>query len=527
LPGHGPGLTYYEGTKGDFYLSEFQGTADSQPLKFSTATHSFAANQFGDQPVSAQLATDGDLQSGWSISGRQGERHVAVFVLDQPLGPVAELVLTLHFGRHFASSLGRFRVSATTAAKAEALDLPADAEAMLLKPDAELSPAEKLRLRDEFLLAAPELAKDAEEIRKLRRRPAPSTTLVLRERPPDKPRPTHVHVRGEFLRPGDAVPPATPEALHPFSSDLARNRLGLAQWLIAPENPLTARVVVNRQWAALFGAGIVRSTEDFGVQGSAPTHAELLDWLAVEFVQHGWSLKALHKQLVTSATYRQSSRPKPELLARDPANELLGRMSRRRLDAEMIRDAALQAADLLSTKLGGPGVRPPQPAGVTEVAFGGAAWQPSEGTDRYRRSIFTMAKRTAPFATYQIFDAPSGENCIARRDASNTPLQALTLLNDVMFTEAAQALGKILAERNGDDLTRVREAFSRVMTRAPDDQEAMDLTKFVAAQRQRFALGELDPRMTAGNAHGDVVEPATWTTLARALLNLDEAINRD
>jgi hypothetical protein len=349
----------------------------------------------------------------------------------------------------------------------------------------------------------------------------------MRERPPDKTRPTHVHVRGEFLRPGDAVQPATPDALHSFSHELARNRLGLAQWLVAAENPLTARVVVNRQWAALFGAGIVRTTEDFGVQGAAPTHAELLDWLALEFVRHGWSLKALHKRMVTSATYRQSSLLSPELLARDPANELLGRMSRRRLEAEMIRDATLRAADLLSSKTGGPGVRPPQPSGVTEVAFGSPAWDPSEGADRYRRSIFTFAKRSAPFAAYQVFDAPSGENCTARRDVSNTPLQALTLLNDVMFTEAARALGMLLANQEGDDLARVTEAFDRVMTRLPDNDEAKDLTEYVATQRRRFAVGELDARAVAGDERGDVIERATWTTLARALINLDEANYRN
>jgi hypothetical protein len=527
LPGHGPGLTHYEGDKGDFFLGEFQMSADGQPIAFERATHSFAANQYGDgkNPVSAQLAIDGDLQTGWSVHGRQGERHVAVFELKEPLTEARELALTMQFGRHFASSLGRFRVSVTESSRAEAIDLPVELEARLGKP--ELSDVDRVRLRQEFLLAAPELAKQSKEIRRLRARPTPVTTLVLRERPPDKPRPTHVYTRGEYLRPAETVSPSVPAAMQPLHGDQPRDRLGFARWLVAPHNPLTPRVAVNRQWSAFFGKGIVRTEDDFGSQGAQPSHPELLDWLAVEFVDGGWSIKKLHKLIVSSATYRQSSRVTQESYSRDPNNELLGRAPRRRLDAEMIRDSALHAAGLLSYKMHGPGTKPPQPAGVSEVAWGSPKWQASPGEDRYRRSIYTFVKRTAPFAAFQVFDAPSGETCTARRDVSNTPSQALTLLNDCMYTEAAQALGSKLAEFEGDDAARAAHAFRCLTSRMPSAVERKWLSEFVSEQRRHFAANESAARLLAGGDHANVLEQAVWTALARAILNLDEAMNRN
>ncbi len=378
LPGHGPGLTYYEGTAGDFFLSEFQMTADGQPLRFANGSQSFAANQFGG-PGSVELTLDRDLQTGWSIHGRQGERHVAVFVLEEPLVDPTELTLQMDFGRHFACSLGRFRLSVTTHPAPQAMDLPEDVEALLVRPKEEWSADDRQRLWQQFLLSAPELAAPAAEIRRLMKRPSLPTTLVLRERPADEPRPTFVHRRGEFLQPLEQVKPKTPAALHAFPDDQPRNRFGLARWIVSPDNPLTPRVVVNRHWAALFGAGIVRTTDDFGLQGEPPTHPELLDWLAIEFVEQGWSIKWLHRQIVLSATYRQSSRIRPDDLQRDPENRLLARATRRRLDAEMVRDAILRSAGLLSEKMYGPGVRPPQPEGVTEVAYGSPKWVASEG----------------------------------------------------------------------------------------------------------------------------------------------------
>jgi hypothetical protein len=283
---------------------------------------------------------------------------------------------------------------------------------------------------------------------------------------------------------------------------------------VSPENPLTARVIVNRQWAAFFGRGIVKTTEDFGYQSEAPTHPELLDWLAAEFVKQGWSLKKLHRLIITSATYRQSSRVTPSMLAADRDDRLLSRFPRVRLDAEIIRDAALASSGLLVEKIGGPSVYPPQPDGVTEAAYGGKSWTSSTGADRYRRSLYTFSKRTAPFALYNTFDGPTGEACIARRDVSNTPLQALTLLNDVVFNEATQEFGKQLATRKATDAERLDDAFRRIVCRKPTDDERTALLRFFETQRDRLTNAKPSP------------DAAGWAALVRALFSLDEVVTK-
>jgi hypothetical protein len=308
------------------------------------------------------------------------------------------------------------------------------------------------------------------------------------------------------------------------------NRLTFARWLVSPENPLTARVTVNRQWQAFFGRGIVGTLQDFGYQGDLPTHPELLDWLAVEFQKEGWSLKKLDRLIVTSATYRQSSRVTPELLARDPQDLLLSRAPRFRLDAELVRDSALASAGLLSEKIGGPSVFPPQPASVTtEGTYGALPWKASTGEDRFRRSLYTFSKRTAPFALYNTFDGPTGEECIARREVSDSPLQALAVLNDTVFIEADQAMGRTFAREKGSDREKVAGLFRRCLTREPDADELAMLTTFAAEQRQRFAGKQLDPAKLAGvkTGDGDAVERATWTAVARAVMNLDEAVTKE
>jgi hypothetical protein len=305
------------------------------------------------------------------------------------------------------------------------------------------------------------------------------------------------------------------------------NRLTFARWLVSPENPLTARVTVNRQWSAFFGRGLVATVDDFGYQGQAPSHPQLLDWLAVEFMRAGWSLKWLHKEIVMSATYRQSSRVTASLAERDPENRLLARGPRVRLEAELIRDAALRSSGLLSDKIGGPSVFPPQPAGVTtEGTYGPLTWTPSTGEDRYRRSLYTFSKRTAPFAMYTTFDAPTGEACVAQRDVSNTPLQALTLLNDVVFLEAAQALGAEFARRNESLEDRMVLLFRRVLVRSPEAEEIQALVAFYRDQRARFEAAELDANALAGGGEGDAIDRAAWSVVARILLNLDETITK-
>ena len=256
------------------------------------------------------------------------------------------------------------------------------------------------------------------------------TTLVLRELPEDKRRQTRIHERGSFLSPGQPVEAAAPAAFHPFPEDLPRNRLGLAKWIVSPQNPLTARVAVNRLWARLFGVGIVETEEDFGTQGAPPSHPELLDWLATELVRLDWDVKGILKTIVMSSTYRQSSDLSPELLERDPDNRLLARGARFRLPAEMVRDQALAAAGLLHRELFGEPVMPWQPDGIWQVIYSPMRWTTSEGEQRYRRSLYTLWRRTSPYPSMTTFDAPSGEICTVRRIPTNTPLQALVTLND-------------------------------------------------------------------------------------------------
>ncbi|MBI4659882.1 MAG: PSD1 domain-containing protein [Verrucomicrobia bacterium] len=524
LPKHGPGRVYYEGPFGDFFLSEFTLTADGKPVKLDRGTHSYASGK-----SSAQAAIDGNPHSGWTVNGGQGKAHNAVFHLAEPLPETRELGVKLLFEWYHCVGLGRFRISvATDPRPAEALDLPNDLQEFLLMPAIHRTAEQRRRLMNHYLTAAPELAETHQEIKKLRdQMPAFPTTLVMLERPPENPRPTQTHHRGEFLQPAERVEAGGLSALHELPKDVPRNRLTFARWLVSPENPLAGRVTMNRDWAAFFGRGLVRTLQDFGFQGELPTHPDLLDWLAVEFVKQGWSRKKMHKLIVMSATYRQSSAVTPELLEKDPENKLLARGPRFRIEAELVRDSILRMSGLLSPKLGGPSVFPPQPPGVTtEGAYGALEWKVSEGEDRYRRGLYTFSKRTAPYAMFVSFDAPSGEACVARREVSNSPLQSLTLLNDVVFFEAAQALGRMIASRSGSEESRAAYLFRRCLTRQPSERELAMLVDFCRAQKRRFETKELNAEAVAGPGEGDAVERAAWTTAARAVLNLDETITR-
>ena len=540
LPDWGPGLCYYEGRKGDFFLSEFE---VSLPLKqarveIARATESFGGKAFaGKQAAGAAAAIDGVMSSGWSTNGRQGHAEAAVFQLAEPVEPGQPIVVTLRFERHFACSLGKFRLSTTTASAAEARGMSFAEEAALLTAPASRSAEQRQLLFRRFLKTAPEVSDQIKEIERLEAVERQGlSTLVMRERPADNPRPTHRHHRGEFLSPEELVAPAVPAFLPQLPSDSRPDRLALGRWLVSLDNPLTARVVVNRHWHALFGRGLVETVADFGYQGSPPSHPELLDWLAVSFMTPaergglGWSLKALHRLIVTSATYRQSSNVTPMAAGRDPENVLLARGPRVRLEAEVIRDSLLKAAGLLSTKMYGPGVRPLQPEGVTEVAYGKPTWQPSTGEDRHRRGIYTFRKRTAPFAFTTTFDGPSGEACIARRDISNSPLQALTLLNDPMFLEIARALGREVLAAADTDAGRLRELSRRLLSRELTAVEAEALAGYLDAQRQRLADGSLAATElmavddASASENDSLREAAAWMLVARAVMNLDEAI---
>jgi mono/diheme cytochrome c family protein len=336
--------------------------------------------------------------------------------------------------------------------------------------------------------------------------PAVPTTMVLRERP--TPRMTHVHLGGDFLRKGAAVGPGVPAVLPPLRKDRP-NRLDFARWLVDAGNPLTPRVTVNRVWQHYFGTGIVETENDFGTQGTPPSHPELLDWLADEFVRGGWDLKALHRLIVTSAAYRQSSRARPEPATLDPRNRLLARQSRLRLDAEVVRDVALCASGLLTRAVGGPSVYPPQPPGVYQFTQIPRDWKASVRPDRYRRGLYTYRWRSAPHPELVVFDAPDGVQTCTRRNRSNTPLQALTLLNDQGFFEYAQALaGRVLRDGPADDPGRIAFAFRLCLGRSPTARETEVLSRLLRQQQT-------------------VTPDIAWTSLARALLNLDEFITRE
>jgi hypothetical protein len=344
------------------------------------------------------------------------------------------------------------------------------------------------------------------------------------------PRPTYVLKRGEYDKRGDTVEPATPESILPLDSKLPRNRVGLAEWLIDPQNPLVSRVLVNRYWQLYFGRGLVVTTEDFGSQGALPTHPELLDWLAKHFMDSGWDLKALHKLIVTSATYRQSSQTIPTLLARDPENKLLARGPKNRLTAEMLRDGALAASGQLVQKIGGPSVKPYQPEGIWEDTAG-SKYEPDKGESLYRRSLYTFWKRTAPHPMMTTFDASERNNCTVRRQVTSTPLQALVLLNDPQFTEAARRIGeRALKEGGSTPADRITFCFRLLIGRKPSTRELTVLRKLYNEQLALFRAQKesSEAPVKAGGApldkSLDPAETAASAALASAILNFDEAI---
>src|SRR5262245_52104882 len=353
-----------------------------------------------------------------------------------------------------------------------------------------------------------------------KKEPVATTTMVVRER--KAPRVTNVMLGGDFTRKGAKVTPGFPAALP--ATPQAATRMDLARWIIDPGNPLTARVTVNRAWGQLFGTGIVETENDFGTQGTPPSHRELLDWLASEFVAGGWSMKKLHKLIVTSATYRQSSKARPELERIDARNRLLARQSRLRINAESVRDVALAASGLLSSKVGGPSVFPPQPDGVYKFTQVDKAWKPSPGEDQYRRGMYTYFWRSAPHPQLVTFDAPDASVTCTRRNRSNTPLQALTLLNDAGFYEYAQGLAaRIDRGATMDDTAKLRHAFRLCVAREPTDRELGRLQAFLARQQSELAGKPEEAKKLSPSAP----DRAPWVMLARVLLNLDEFITRE
>ncbi|MSU48384.1 MAG: DUF1553 domain-containing protein [Opitutus sp.] len=369
-----------------------------------------------------------------------------------------------------------------------------------------------------FIEQAAENEAHQTELNKIRAvRPSVPSAMVISER--DQPRRSYLFMKGDFTRDGGEVEPMVPAVLHPLKREPAGatgdrpNRLDLARWLVDPANPLTARVTVNRVWQQYFGRGIVETENDFGTQGLPPTHPELLDWLATEFVERGWSLKALHRQIVTSATYRQSSLARRELSEVDAGNRLFARQSRLRLEAEIVRDVALAASGLLNPRIGGPGVFPPQPEGVYAFTQIKREWKPDTGGDRHRRGMYTFFFRAAAHPALNVFDAPDAYAACTRRLRSNTPLQALTLLNDQAFHECAEGLARrVLSEGPPGEADRLEYAFRLGLSRRPEAEEARALRDLL--HRRLASSGETHPL-------------AAWTAVARVVLNLDEMITRE
>ena len=354
-------------------------------------------------------------------------------------------------------------------------------------------------------------------------------SLIMQEL--SQPRETYIHLGGDFLRKGIRVDPGVPSLLPPLPPKQNPTRLDLAGWLVDPQNPLPPRVIVNRIWQRYFGVGLVETENDFGTQGSPPTHPELLDWLASELVARDWSLKAMHRLIVDSGTYRQSSRGRDELLAVDPRNRLLGRQNRLRLEAEIVRDVGLSVSGLLNRTIGGPSVFPPQPEGAGRVTQVDRKWTAATDADRYRRGMYTYFWRSSPHPGLMVFDAPDSTTSCSRRNRSNTPLQALTLLNDEAFYEFAQGLAaRVLREGPFDRSKRLVYAFRVGLGRQPQPQEQERMETFLVGQRKDFIS---NPREAAASlslelpSEADLVEMATWTAVSRVLLNLDEFITRE
>jgi hypothetical protein len=543
LPGDGPGRQSIDvpnaSAEGDFFLSELTAEvidgADAKTSRrapFASATASYVT-----PGMSPESAFDGRADTGWRVMGRQSEPHAAVFLFGEPLTVPAggRLRLRLQHESFYPAGLGRFRISVARAGAAEhPLALYPEGIAELLRmPDAALSPTDRRELLHFFLLQTPELEERHEEVAALRRQlPRPVNALILKERT-KRPRVTRRHHRGEYLSPRGPVSPGSLDVLPPLPSDQAANRLAFARWLVDGRNPLVARVMVNRQWQAFFGRGIVPTLEDFGLQGYFPSHPDLLDYLASELVSQGWSMKRLHKLIVMSATYQQDMEVTPELLAKDPENKLLARAPRFRVEAELVRDATLTASGLLCREVGGPSVFPDQPAGITESAYGPLEWKMSPGKDRYRRGLYTFNKRTAPFAMFGLFDAPSGEACAPRRSTSNTPLQALAMLNETTMMAAARMLATTSLAECREERSIAERMIRRCVTRVPDEQELDAVVAFYHAAKRRLESGDLEAAKIIRAGDESVAVPqesaddvAAWMLTARAVLNLDEVITR-
>jgi mono/diheme cytochrome c family protein len=549
LPQGGPGRDRY----GNFVLNGFDVTAGRGTLAKPVAFDSAKADDGSVTLDSFRPGADGAsyVPRGWTIDATRDPstgrlRRQAVFASKLPFAALGtQLTVTLgHVRRPVGQSLGRFRLSVSASpAPLRVVDVPARQRAILLVPAARRTDQQRRDAASLFRNVSPLFKTRRDRLASLQtamRDLGIVTALVMKEKAGHDRPSTFVRRRGNFLDKGQQVFADVPGVLNDLPEDAMPNRLGLARWLVDDQNPLTARVTVNRAWEQFFGRGLVETSEDFGVQGTPPSHPELLDWLAVTFTEQGWKLKPLHRSIVMSATYRQSSAVSAALLERDPYNRLFARGPRFRVEAEMVRDIALTASGLLSRRVGGPSVFPPQPDGIWQNPYSSDKWVLSKGEDRYRRGLYTFLRRTAPYPAFTTFDATSRESCTVRRVRTNTPLQALTTLNDEAFFEAARALARRMLTEvargaesgNGSDSSHARAShgFRLCVARTPKQPE---LDRIMAAFAQHLEQFRRDPdraRQVIGGIEvpgAGVAEQAAWTLVANALLNLDETLTKE
>ncbi|MCA9195206.1 MAG: PSD1 domain-containing protein [Planctomycetales bacterium] len=525
LPGKGPGRGDPKRT--NFVLNRFtaelwEGSSDDAsvthgPLEFATAKASFSQKNW---EVAGALKAQ--PKTGWAISPQIDRSHWATFILDKPfdLSSQQQLVVRLHHEFGQARSIGCLRISAVTG-DISGDSIPENICDIVQADESQWDSLQRQALLDFCISedsASQKLNTRKSALEKQLAAISPDTTLVMEEL--EEPRLTNMFIRGDYKQVGQPVAPGTPRALHDPDQGPA-NRLTLARWLVDRRNPLVARVTVNRWWYELFGTGLVSTLNDFGVKGEMPTHPELLDWLAVEFMENTWSLKHILQTIVLSSTYRQSSEVTPELLELDDQNRWLARGPRFRMDAEMIRDNALAVSGLLSLKQFGPPIRPFQPAGIwTKVGGTAYEYEVSPDSDKYRRGLYVVIKRGSPYPSFINFDATNRFSCIVKRSRTNTPLQALTLLNDPVYVEAAQSLANRLQieKSQGDNREKIAYGFQLCTARRPSANEAAALESLwqslcMASQEQGRPEGE--------------AKNGAWLSVATVLLNLHETVTKD
>ncbi len=539
LPGYGPGRA----PNGNFVLTRFKvetiSDGKTNLVALQNATADFSQQGF---PVTAAIQPEGTNKTGWAVEdlpGRRNRDRQAVFETKEAIGSQAGGMTTLRFtltqnqgGQH---TIGRLRLSATTGPRPVRADpLSRQARQILSIPAEQRTRAQQRELFAYYRLTDERFAAGNKEIDAEQSKwPTAPRTLVLSAR--TELRQTHIFQRGDWQKPGALVTPGVPSILHPLPDGAPLTRLALARWLVDKRNPTLARVTVNRIWQEFFGRGLVATAEDFGTQGDLPTHPKLLDWLAVEFMEHGWDVKYMQRLIVNSAAYRQSSVITPRLWEADQYNQWLERGPRFRVDGEVVRDIALRAAGLLNEQIGGPSVYPPIPDGVLSLGYGSPMkWESKDKASLYRRALYTFEKRSVPYPSLQVFDVPTGESSCPRRVRSNTPLQALTTLNDPVFVEAAQAMAmRVWKEGGQSEPSRIDYAFRLCTGRKPRPEEAATVASLLDEQGKYFEdhtttavrVASHDPKNPPDDVNLHKV--AAWTVVARVLLNMDETITKE